>query len=493
MSKNKIFIFFVLSFLFGIFFWNIIFNIKLILVWFCIILMLFLLLLLVLKRHHFFVYINILWIFLGLIYCSINNYYISQKISILNDYTTWENYIEGEIIELYKKSSNYNSYMVKIISFEENKNFNFNFLLYTNTNLLLEEWQIIGFTSKIDNINNFADNFNYIKFMQSKNIYFSVNKPNIEFIWQQELWKLSKIVRNFRKNILYTINEMYPKNEAVFLAGLLIWAKENLSLELQKDFNNSGLTHIISVSWFNITIIIIFLWFLFKFFPLFVRTFLIFTTVIFFVLLVWNGIAVIRATIMWLVGYFIIVSGRKADSLSLLLLTAFLMVLYNPLSLNYDISFHLSFLAVLWLLYFQNFWNHIFRFIPSFFAIKEWFVLTMSAMTTTLPIMIFNFWQVSILAPIANMLVGGIIPFAMLFWLLSIIWQMILEKIGFVIWFINYFLLNFIINIAHFFWNLDFSVIHIDMWIYAIYSEILYFMILIFWIIYFKQEKSPKL
>jgi hypothetical protein len=39
----------------------------------------------------------------------------------------------------------------------------------------------------------------------------------------------------------------------------------------------------------------------------------------------------------------------------------------------------------------------------------------MSAMVTTLPIMIFNFGQVSVLAPIANMLVGGVIPFAMLF------------------------------------------------------------------------------
>ncbi len=493
MSRNKIFIFFVIWYFFWIFVWNIIFNIYLILTFFCIILMFFLWLLLVIKKHHFFVYFLVIGIFFWFFHAGYTNYYISQKISQIQPYYEQNISITSEIISLYKKTSNYNSYMVKIISFDTSKKFDFQFLLFTNNNLILEPWQIINFIGEIKPIDNFSQNFNYVKFMQSKNIYFSIYKPNIEFIWKNDWWKISQIIRHFRVNILQTIHQVYPKNEAVFLAGLLIWERDNLNPDIQKDFNNSWLTHIISVSWFNITIIIIFLWFLLKIFPLFIRTFFIFITVIFFVLLVGDGVAVLRAAIMWLTGYFILISGRKADNLSLLLLTAFVMVFYNPLYLNYDISFHLSFLAVLGLLYFQNFWNHIFRCIPSFFALKEWFVLTMSAMTTTLPIMIFNFWQISILAPIANMFVGGIIPFAMLFWFLSMIWQMISEKIGFVIWFINYFLLRFIIDIAHFFWNLNFSVIHIDMWIYSVYAEILYFMVLVFWIIYFKQEKSPKL
>jgi hypothetical protein len=42
-----------------------------------------------------------------------------------------------------------------------------------------------------------------------------------------------------RQKILDTISQIYPKNEAVFLGGLLIGAKENLSQELQTSFNNS--------------------------------------------------------------------------------------------------------------------------------------------------------------------------------------------------------------------------------------------------------------
>jgi predicted membrane metal-binding protein len=50
---------------------------------------------------------------------------------------------------------------------------------------------------------------------------------------------------------------------------------------------------------------------------------------------------------MGLLSYYILMMGRQSDALALLLFTALVLVLFNPLSLNYDISLHLSFLAVL--------------------------------------------------------------------------------------------------------------------------------------------------
>jgi predicted membrane metal-binding protein len=94
---------------------------------------------------------------------------------------------------------------------------------------------------------------------------------------------------------------------------------------------------------------------------------------------------------MGLLSYYILMMGRQSDALALLLFTALVLVLFNPLSLNYDISLHLSFLAVLGLLYFQDFWRKMCLFLPQFFAIRESFVLTLAAMTPTLPVMIFTF------------------------------------------------------------------------------------------------------
>ncbi len=445
------------------------------------------------KKHHLFIIIIAFWVFLWWIYAWINNYHIWQNVSKIEIYYDRQAFIKAEVEELYKKWETNNSYILRVISINEKTNFPFNFLLYVWSNLTLEKWQVISLDTKITKIDNFSENFNYEKYMFSKNVYFQVFAWNIEFLEKKDLWKMMNFIIHFRQKFLSLIFEIYPKDEANFLAWILIWARENMWKELQTNFNNSGLTHLVAVSWSNITIIIIFLWFLFKFFPVVLRTVFIFAFVIFFLFIVWENVAAIRAGIMWLVWYFIMISWRKADSLSLLLLTAFALIVYNPLYLNYDISFHLSFLAVVWLLYFQGFWNKVFRVLPSFFAVKESFVLTMSALTTTLPIMIFNFWQVSILAPITNMLVGWVIPFAMFFGFLSILWQMVSNKIWFVLGFIDYFLLKYVIWVAEYFWNLEFAVYKMDLWIYAIYLEIFYFMILIFWIIYFKQEKSPML
>ena len=96
-----------------------------------------------------------------------------------------------------------------------------------------------------------------------------------------------------------------------------------------------------------------------------------------------------------------------------MLFVAFLMVLDSVYIINYDVSFALSFLAVLGILYTQDFWNKIFNKIPDLFSIKEAFVLTMSALSFTLPIMVLNFGQFSIVAPITNVAVIWTIPIAM--------------------------------------------------------------------------------
>jgi len=59
-----------------------------------------------------------------------------------------------------------------------------------------------------------------------------------------------------------------------------------MSEELKTDFNNSGLTHFIAVSGFNITILIVFLSYLFKIFPIFIRIILITLSIASFVILV---------------------------------------------------------------------------------------------------------------------------------------------------------------------------------------------------------------
>jgi len=66
----------------------------------------------------------------------------------------------------------------------------------------------------------------------------------------------------------------------------LLGARESLPQELKDDFNASGLTHFIAVSGFNITILIVFLSYILKLFPVMLRTVAITVFIILFTLLV---------------------------------------------------------------------------------------------------------------------------------------------------------------------------------------------------------------
>jgi competence protein ComEC len=67
---------------------------------------------------------------------------------------------------------------------------------------------------------------------------------------------------------------------------------------LGDNFNNSGLTHLIAVSGFNITILVIFFGYFIKYFPPYIRFILISIVITLFTILVGFNPPVIRAAIM---------------------------------------------------------------------------------------------------------------------------------------------------------------------------------------------------
>ena len=429
----------------------------------------------------------IIWVFIS----HNNTQNIEKKESILTPYFDNKSHeIVFQILSVNKIEEFKTEYSAKLIKIWDKKiqdNINFVFKIANNYNL--EKWLILKTTTKLYEFKDFSD-FSYKKYMLSKNLYFSMNVYNFENIDIIEPNIIEKYIISFRKEILNIIYEIYPKQEAIFLWWILIWARESLDDDLKQHFNNSGLTHFIAVSWFNITILIIFLTYILKYFPIFIRVIVITIFIAFFTILVWDTAPVIRASIMGLIWYYVLSSWRSWNILAIILLTAFIMVILSPLSLNYDVSLHLSFLAVLWIIYSQKFFERVFSFLPNFLEIRTAFTLTLSALVFTLPIMVFNFWQVSILAPFSNIAVTWTIPLAMLLWFISIIVYYVFPFLWILVWYITWIFLKWDIMMVYFFWWLDWSVLKIDFWVYKNHIEIVYFIILIFLILWFRKKEQ---
>jgi len=496
LSKNKLFISFTLSLLSGIFIYNISYNSIL---WW-IKTSLWILFLFVLISAFYYIYKRsyiyfIITIAIGfLVWSSIaymNMSQVATKELLLHPYLDNSKHEATlEIIDVYKIKDYNNEYIAKIRKIDwQIIDKNIKSIIIIPSNFKLEKWYTITWTSKLLPLEN-SPEFSYKSYMLSKNIFFksylssfeteSITNPNLV---EKYIWKI-------RKKVLYIIEKIYPKEEWIFLGGILIGARENLPQELKTDFNNSGLTHFIAVSGFNITILVVFLTYILKYLPIPVRIISITWAIALFTILVGDTAPVIRASIMGLIGYYILVSGRQWNGLSIMLLTGMIMVIISPLSINYDVSLHLSFLAVLWIMYTQDFFMRVFHFLPELLEIKTAFVLTLASLSFTLPIMIFNFGQVSIMAPFANIAVAWTIPLAMLLGFLSIIVYFVSPLFWTFVWYITWIFLKWDILIVHFFWKLDWSLIAINFWIYKNHAQILYFAILIFLILWFRKKEE---
>lgn len=432
----------------------------------------------------------IIWVFIS------NNFLIkvNENFNYLNNFLNKRTTIISEIQEVKEVKSDKIVYKTKILTLNNKKTPN---KIFAEVHIKkfwdkrLEKWQIIESTTKIYNFKNF-NGFSYKNYMISNWYYFRYFANNFKEIQKNEINIIEKNIISLRENLLSVIKKIYPENEAIFLWWILLWAREELPKELETNFNNSWLTHFIAVSGFNITILIVFFSIFVKFLPRALQVLTMLTIILLFVILVWPTPPVVRAWIMGFIGYLVLQNSRQWNILSIWLLTLAIMVSYSPFSINYDVSLHLSFLAVLWIIYTEKFFNNLFKFLPEFFEIRTAVSITFSALVFTLPVMIFNFWQLSTISPISNVLVSWSIPLAMLLWFLSIIWYFITAKIWIFIWFFAYLLLRWDIFVVNFFWSIEFLVLKTDFWVYKWFFEIIYLMALVFIVLYFRVNKKEE-
>lgn len=440
------------------------------------------------KKLYFLVLISLIWMFFWYLISLQNIEDVNTKEQLLNNITS--NFSKNvEIIwkiDWTEWTNEQKQYIISLSKIQD-KWVNVQIILKSPSGINLSKWSIIKAKIKILEVKNTWD-FDYKTYLKTRWILWQASLNSYTKIWE-DINIFNKSIENIRNSFLQIIWKIYPDPYSGLLAWILIWEKSWLTKEIKTDFTRSWLSHIIAVSGFNITIMIVFLSFFIKFLPWYLRLIIISFFIISFYLIVWENIPALRASVMWMISYFAIVKARKLENFNVLMAIIIAFVILNPFILNYDISFHLSFLATLWVMYAQWFFNKVFVKVPEFLSIKESLVMTSSALAFTIPIMLVNFGQLSTISPIANILVAPAIPLSMLFWFLSIIFYSFSNVIWIIIWFIWWLFLKFMILVAHFSASISFSVVEINMYEYKYLFETIYYIILIFLIIYFKEER----
>jgi len=217
----------------------------------------------------------------------------------------------------------------------------------------------------------------------------------------------------FLKILEYRLMEPYSS----LVAGLVLGVRKGFSDEVMNQFNRTGLTHIIAVSGYNVSMIIVLISGMLGWVPRQVRFYAIGVFLFLFMIITGASAAVIRAVVMGVIALMALEFGRVQFLSRTLLLTILLMGFWNPAYILYDVGSQLSFLSTVGVVYLSPLLK--FKWLPETGGIREAFVLTIAAQLATMPIMIYKFGRISLISPLANLLVAPFLPLSMFFGFLT--------------------------------------------------------------------------
>ncbi|WP_230037549.1 ComEC/Rec2 family competence protein [Chryseobacterium sp. Bi04] len=257
--------------------------------------------------------------------------------------------------------------------------------------------------------------FNYARYLKRKNIEYqcylskgisSAEKKGVSFFDR---------VKQQRLEILQRIDNTGMSEKAkTFLKGIILADRTEIDAETVRDFNRSGLIHLLAISGTHIVVIFGMFYFLqVRCIPLRLRRYAIIFSLVFiwlFAGFIGFGNSVLRSCMMLTIYFMYVLLQRKPDLLHALGLSAFIILVFDTRQF-FDIGFQLSFLAVLGIFWLNQpllnrfpkqdqYWKKL---------IFNTVTISIAAQLATLPLVLYYFHQFSLISVIANFI---IVPFS---------------------------------------------------------------------------------
>jgi competence protein ComEC len=292
------------------------------------------------------------------------------------------------------------------------------------------------------------DSFNWKNYLLKDGILVEMDFPKIEKTGENFGNPMKKFLIFLKKKIEEIIKENLPPFHSALLKSLLFGEEEEIPFEWKEKLNQTGTRHIAAVSGMNITIIssliLSFLLFLglWRHHAFYLSVFLI----SFYVLMIGAPASAIRAAIMGILYLTAQHFGRISSGERPVVFAATLILFFNPLLLRYDIGFQLSFLAILGIVYFYQFFFEKLKKFPK--TVREGVSSTLSAQIFTFPILIYNFGQISLISPLSNVLILPILPTITILGFIFSFFGIIFEPIGYLISFPCWLLLSYLLKVV---------------------------------------------
>ncbi len=322
----------------------------------------------------------------------------------------------------------------------------------------------LTFNGKLEKPGNFITDtgkeFDYINYLRKDGILYVMSYPSVEIVSTDNGNKVQSFLFFIKEKFLEKINFAISNPESLLMGGLILGEKSSFSEELRTNFVNTGTIHIVALSGYNVTIIAEWIMKLFvgiSFLPLNFGIGIGIFAIILFILMTGGSSTAVRAGIMAILALVARATGRNYDVARALILAGVFMVLLNPFLLVFDVSFQLSFIATVAVIFLAPRIEKYFLWVPEFLQLRDIVSVTTAAYIFVFPFILYKMGNFSLVALPANILILPFIPFTMMFGFMTGFVGLIYYVFAVPFGFISYLFLHYELGVVSFFANLPFA------------------------------------
>ncbi len=331
---------------------------------------------------------------------------------------------------------------------------------------------VLEVTGELETPPTFPD-FDYREYLALNGVQSLAAYADVDVIDTDEgsAWKAALI--DVRAKLGDALERVLPEPQAALAAGIFAGQRSSIPDDLTVDMNATGTSHLVAVSGQNVAIVAALTisslaWLIGRRHAALIAIF----SIAGYVLLTGASPSVVRAGIMGALFVIATLVGRPASAGASIALAAAIMVGLEPLVVH-DISFQLSFAAVIGLVYLAEPFEALGAALarnagvepmesrPASFLLEN-LSITMAAIVATLPLTALHFDRVSIVAPVANLPLVPVFPLILATSGITAIASMFWQPLGEAAAWLSWACLTYMIETVRFFADLPIASTSID-------------------------------
>ena len=277
--------------------------------------------------------------------------------------------------------------------------------------------------------------FDYGRYLNLQGVRGIVYLPTILDIRldKRNRYDLYNLIDQVRASIVSTLTTNLEPTQAALARGFLIGETRDIPPEVYKMFRDSGTLHLLAVSGSNVSLVLLFMYFLLRPFKISHRRkgITLLVVVVLFTQLAYGEPSVVRASVM---ASLIILAGileRRYDLNHIIATAALVILLVDPAQL-FDVGFQLSFVTA---------WGLILTgpILTRYFApyLHRWYgwiltlaVMSFSAQLFSMPIVAYHFERIPAISVLANLVIVPLVSVGVIGILVLLVAHLILPALG---------------------------------------------------------------